>query len=560
MKSRAFTLLELLAVIVVLAIIALIVTPFVTKSIKSAQKGAAENSASNLIVAAEEYYASKLIKNNGFFSDVTLTYVNGVSQDEDFEFKGTKPTNGSITISQDGIVTLTNLEIGKYVCNGGNKISTNCVDSSIPKPNLISKLLVDFIENENVINDESIEAEYLFYGDATNNYLWYGGHEWRIVSFNTFANTIKLILAQPLTAIAWGDYTDSSNNCIYNETCNTIEKSYIGSWLGEGENGVFLKSLRGTDIYDKIIPTKYSRKIYNGFEVILTESEKVKTRLLTEDEYTKAGMENSYLNIDDFFWLSDIKSRSMVSIIYDNEFLYFEPNKITAVRPVITISDIAVDVEGFGSQNNPYTVLTDDIAETFGEVKIGDYIKVPCNNNSCSDDGYWTVRVVNKDTDSVKVVLNGLYSNTSFNETNITNGLTSFLSTIDIASTTPKVFNVGSYSNGYNYTSVKDETYNGFIGLPTIAEMFSANDIDMGYGNKRFANINIIENPTYSWFYWLMNPYGDNMCASLNYGHIDSHAINDGDGGIRPTFFLNKSLKLVNGSGSPIDPYVINSN
>lgn len=45
MNKKGFTLLELLAVIVVLAVIALIVTPFVTKAIKQAKKGSFTDSA-----------------------------------------------------------------------------------------------------------------------------------------------------------------------------------------------------------------------------------------------------------------------------------------------------------------------------------------------------------------------------------------------------------------------------------------------------------------------------------------------------------------------------------
>ena len=52
-KENAFTLIELLAVIVVLAIIALIATPIVMNTIKNAKKGAAERSADSYIRQVE---------------------------------------------------------------------------------------------------------------------------------------------------------------------------------------------------------------------------------------------------------------------------------------------------------------------------------------------------------------------------------------------------------------------------------------------------------------------------------------------------------------------------
>ena len=60
MKKKGFTLLELLAVIVVLAIIAIIVTPFVANAIKTAKKGAFKDSAYGMITSAETYYGQKM--------------------------------------------------------------------------------------------------------------------------------------------------------------------------------------------------------------------------------------------------------------------------------------------------------------------------------------------------------------------------------------------------------------------------------------------------------------------------------------------------------------------
>ena len=52
-KKREFTLIELLAVIIVLAIISLIATPTVLNAIRKSQKSAAERSAENYAVAVE---------------------------------------------------------------------------------------------------------------------------------------------------------------------------------------------------------------------------------------------------------------------------------------------------------------------------------------------------------------------------------------------------------------------------------------------------------------------------------------------------------------------------
>ena len=61
MKRKDFTLKELLAVIVVLAIIALIATPIVMNTIKNAKKGAAERTADNYIKQVETAVAEARI-------------------------------------------------------------------------------------------------------------------------------------------------------------------------------------------------------------------------------------------------------------------------------------------------------------------------------------------------------------------------------------------------------------------------------------------------------------------------------------------------------------------
>ena len=54
MKQKGFTLVELLAVIVILAVIALIATPQVLSMIESSRKGAAESSVISYVVAVEK--------------------------------------------------------------------------------------------------------------------------------------------------------------------------------------------------------------------------------------------------------------------------------------------------------------------------------------------------------------------------------------------------------------------------------------------------------------------------------------------------------------------------
>ena len=86
MKKNAFTLIELLAVIVILAVILTIAVPAVKKTVESAKKKIAENDALMIKNIAEKYYISKLD------SDEDLTSIDLTSNT--LSYSGEKPSKG----------------------------------------------------------------------------------------------------------------------------------------------------------------------------------------------------------------------------------------------------------------------------------------------------------------------------------------------------------------------------------------------------------------------------------------------------------------------------------
>ena len=93
-KNKAFTLIELLAVIVILAIIALIATPIVLNIIEKARKSAFQDSAYGLISAAKLKYTENLVSNTR--EDVTYTFPQ--TGDNKLQFSGSEPKGGSIVV------------------------------------------------------------------------------------------------------------------------------------------------------------------------------------------------------------------------------------------------------------------------------------------------------------------------------------------------------------------------------------------------------------------------------------------------------------------------------
>ena len=125
-RKNAFTLIELLAVIVVLAIIALIATPIVMNTIKNAKKGAAERSADSYIKQVETAVAEERLNKNEVLegeyqitSDGNLCRDKSASCSDDnkikIEMSGTKPTSGKIKITNGSVdQSSSSMTVGDY--------------------------------------------------------------------------------------------------------------------------------------------------------------------------------------------------------------------------------------------------------------------------------------------------------------------------------------------------------------------------------------------------------------------------------------------------------------
>lgn len=114
MKSnKGFTLVELLAIIVILGIIAVITTPVILGVIDDARKDAAADKAWGTIDAIKFAYANEKIT-QGSNLDIT-DYIAG--DNKVVRISGEKPTAGTFTITDDGDVTVTNFTFGDYKCS-----------------------------------------------------------------------------------------------------------------------------------------------------------------------------------------------------------------------------------------------------------------------------------------------------------------------------------------------------------------------------------------------------------------------------------------------------------
>ena len=562
MLKKGFTLIELLAVIIILAIIALIATPIILNVVEDARISAGKSEAQMIYSGINNYCASSMMEEQ--LNGKVDICADGVTTEEVSQMVNLGNAIVNKVTYSNGKVTELEVESNNHtfkLCGDGSFVmdEEECgvtpPDVAITTGPLIDILMQQYDEtNETgLVQDETNNNIYYYTGtneEVSNNYLWYGGHHWRVVEFDTDADTLLLISQQPLTAI-------QPASAVW-ETKEAYEASYINTWL----NDYFYNSL-DSSVQNSIVSNTFNVGIYTDVDEITTTQ---KVGLLDEDQYNRAGGADSYLDIKDYWWLGNRYSSSSVRrVYYYGSVNYGNPTYTYGVRAVIKISDITI-TGGNGNLESNYEA--GNKATNTSDIQVGEYINVPYSgsDNACGDDNKCTFRVVSKDSDSIKVVLNGLLPTTSAygNTTTITTShtiytpLNTFANNIssDYRYTGNKTFYIGDYPGGASYTDVQDETLSASVGLPTVGEMFSGNDIDMG-STKTFVDVATIENPTVSSYYWTMNRYSSSNVRIVNFNGVNSYNPTD-TYGVRAVIYLKSgtsALTFTGGEGTAESPY-----
>ena len=549
--KKAFTLVELLGVIIVLAVISLIVFPIVDKSIKTSKEESLNSIIKTIEKAAQEYVVREHMGYTTSYDkvDIDELIATGYLKDNIINPVTNEKMNGCVIYKWQSEYNQYQYEYDEE-CHMEN--------------NLISTLLEQYKEGETtgLVKDSTNPNLYYYTGtneEVSNNFLWYGGHQWRVLEFDTSANTLTLITQQPLTAIQPASAGWESEEAYNN--------SYINTWLNEYFWNSLDSSIQGT-----IQDSTFNIGIKNNVSEITTIK---KVGLLDQTQYERAGSADTFLNIKDYWLLGNRYSSSFVLYVHHNGGILSNfPSESYGVRAVIKISNITI-TGGDGTLTSNYK--TDDKATNTNNVQVGEYINVPYNgsDNACGNDNMCTFRVVSKDDDSIKVVLNGLFPNESEygSSTTISTSHTIYTSLSTFAEgisdtyryTGNKTFYIGDYPDvegtGQNYKAVQDETLEASIGLPTVGEMFSGNDIDLSTSStKTFVDVGTIENSTVSSYYWTMNRKSSSYVRYVgNYGYLHNNSPSNANG-VRAVIYLKSgtsAITFTGGEGTPNSPYVL---
>ena len=204
-KRNAFTLIELLAVIVILAVILVIAIPRILDVIETSKKDSFKNSAQLIADSAEKKKVSdKLL---GKDEEITCKDVAKIN-DEDY-------ASCTISFDSDGIAKVSITGKGKFdglkITNGTKE---NAEVKEITKPTYGMKA-VEYISNlleydgEGLKKDNTPDQNIRYYGANPNNYVSFNNELWRIIG--VFGNNVKLIRNEKLGELSW-DSSESSVN------------------------------------------------------------------------------------------------------------------------------------------------------------------------------------------------------------------------------------------------------------------------------------------------------------------------------------------------------------
>ena len=232
-KRNAFTLIELLAVIVILAVILVISIPRILDVIETSKKDSFKNSAQLIADSAEKKKVSdKLL---GKDEEITCKDVAKINDEDYASCKITFDSEGNAKVSITGKGKFDGLKIT-------NGTKENAEVKEITKPTYGMKA-TEYISNlydydgEGLKIDNTPDQNIRYYGSNPNNYVRFNNELWRIIG--VFGNNVKLIRKDSLGSLLW-DSSESRVNGGYgvNEWSQADLQVYLNKMYYGGDTTV----------------------------------------------------------------------------------------------------------------------------------------------------------------------------------------------------------------------------------------------------------------------------------------------------------------------------------
>lgn len=549
MRKKGFTLIELIAVIVIMGLLLLIVIPATTRLMKG-NKNKKYDEYYNLIEKAALLYADSrkddlggvnvsgcidtsvefLVKNEYLkeFNEDGVT-CNGASSYDLTNFEDIDSSKNYIDVRIRNVNGKKTVE-SSLVCVKRNKVeysklkeNTESCDKYVAER---ENVLYDKISSLSATSADSNADKYIT-GNAFDNYVYYSGKMWRIISYNENNKTIKLISDEVVTILPFNDSSSNFNN------------SNVDIWL----NNTFLKTLRNPDYYLLNANWNYST-VANSDMPSNSNVTQSRVGLLNYYEYDKS---KEFLNSDYSWWLISKASESDNWYISNNNPVSASVNTYVGIRPSIVLNpNITYAYGGEGTKDNPYRLVGEStaLAGTLLNTRYaGEYV------NFAGE----LYRITNTTTNYTRLVkVNVIPSlNTVFDEI--------ITPTYNQGTTIGKLLNTEWYGNLPEEDSKKLVAGDFCVSLVTPTTKYSftcdnSNILNIKVGIPKIGDMYTIGS---NQEYWTLSNSGTETLNVVDTsGNILSKNIKD-TSYVRPVVSITNSAVITGGTGISSDPYVL---
>ena len=228
-KRNAFTLIELLAVIVILAVILVIAIPRILDVIETSKKDSFKNSAQLIADSAEKKKASNKLLDKD--EEITCKDVAKINDEDYASCKITFDSDGNAKVSITGRGKFDGLKVCNATKNDVNIVTGEC-PVTLPA---ISTTYIEYLynneetrTNNGLKKDNTSDANIRYYGSNPNNYVRFNNELWRIIG--VFGNNVKLIRSEKIGDLSWDSSASSVNDGWgVNEWSTSALKNYLNT-------------------------------------------------------------------------------------------------------------------------------------------------------------------------------------------------------------------------------------------------------------------------------------------------------------------------------------------
>ena len=429
----------------------------------------------------------------------------------------------------------------------------------------VSRTLLAGVGNNGTIDTTDPEQTFIT-GTDPNNYIWYSGKLWRAVSIDPSDNSVKLVTQWNISAFP------------YNASGNTaFQGSHMEQWLNDTSVDGFLGNLREPDKFIKI------DSVWNATMTKETTKPE-KTTMITDAvgllniyehtmSYKNASSPTGYLN-NGLYWctLTPYSTSYVRGVNYNGNVYNSGPAGSIGSRPSINLKSAVKIIDGDGTVDNPYRLQGDNDIPTGALLSTrysGEYISFGTGENNLyrivSHENGTGTKITSaiplKDSGSYKKIKFG--SNTTFSKDNT---IGAFLNGDYLTS--------GTYLTRNQVSMIEDNTtwYLGAVGYGTNYKLAKYQDITgsnlttstttakiglLRLGELMTEQFSKADNNT---SYWTLTPYRTTDVRYVsNLGHSAGSAPGNSNGS-RPSMNLKSTVKIVSGTGTKSDPFILSGN